>query len=143
MRLTVQNLLDDTNLSACAPNCLSLWTRAMRSRLAIAVIDHYDSFTYNLVELLTRLGAEVRVWTHDVVSERDILRTRPDGVLLSPGPGHPSQAQLALNLIAKYGDSIPFLGVCLGHQVLGLSQGATIASATTARSPGVIGRQSR
>lgn len=93
----------------------------------VAVLDHYDSFTYNIVELLRRLGAEVAVFEHDRVSEAEVLGGSPHGILLSPGPGHARDAHLALRLLDHH--QMPFLGVCLGHQVLALHAGASIERA--------------
>jgi len=95
----------------------------------VVVVDHYDSFTYNLVELLARLGADPRVLLHDRTTVEQVLEQDPRGILFSPGPGHPSQAALALNLMQSAAGSIPILGVCLGHQILGYGFGAQIQPA--------------
>ncbi len=94
----------------------------------IFLIDNYDSFTYNLVQLLRELGAEVEVERNDVLSVAEILAKGPKGIVLSPGPGRPQGAGVCLELLAAQPE-IPVLGVCLGHQCLGESCGAIVARA--------------
>jgi anthranilate synthase component II len=91
----------------------------------ILMIDNYDSFTYNLVQLLTSAGAEVEVLRNDAESVDAMLARNPDGIVLSPGPGRPEDAGVCVELIRKRPD-IPLLGVCLGHQALGVAFGATV-----------------
>jgi anthranilate synthase/aminodeoxychorismate synthase-like glutamine amidotransferase len=93
----------------------------------ILVLDHYDSFTYNLTDVLRRLGAGCEVIQHDRTSLGAILAAAPDGVLLSPGPGHPADAQCAGALV-QHG-RLPLLGICLGHQVIGLTTGCKVERA--------------
>ncbi len=94
---------------------------------SILVVDNYDSFVYNLVQYMAELGAEVTVRRNDEVNVDDVIEMAPDGVLVSPGPGHPRDAGNCVAIIrhcAKAG--IPMFGVCLGHQALGEAFGATI-----------------
>lgn len=101
----------------------------------LIVIDNYDSFTYNLVQAFGQLGAEVVVYRNDEHEVQAILDEKPDGIILSPGPGRPIDAGITLNLIqnvfsnAQKGQIIPVLGVCLGHQALGLSFGSHVIRA--------------
>jgi anthranilate synthase component 2 len=95
----------------------------------ILVIDNYDSFTYNLVQYLGELGADVLVRRNRDVTVDEVLEMRPEKVLISPGPGRPESAGITLDLIRKMGPTTPILGVCLGHQAIGTAYGATIARA--------------
>jgi anthranilate synthase/aminodeoxychorismate synthase-like glutamine amidotransferase len=95
----------------------------------ILVIDNYDSFTYNLVQYLGELGAEVVVKRNDAVSVEEIRRLAPAGVLISPGPGRPEEAGVSLELIAELGQGLPIFGVCLGHQSIAQHFGASIVRA--------------
>jgi anthranilate synthase/aminodeoxychorismate synthase-like glutamine amidotransferase len=85
----------------------------------IAVIDNYDSFTYNLVQYLGELGAEVRVYRNDAVSAAEVDALEPSHIVISPGPGDPSQAGVSRQVIRELGARRPVLGVCLGHQCIG------------------------
>ena len=91
----------------------------------ILLIDNYDSFTYNLVQLLREAGAEVEVIRNDAETVEQILAREPQGIVLSPGPGRPEGAGVCLDLL-KAQPEIPILGVCLGHQSLGMAWGATV-----------------
>ncbi|KAA3613460.1 MAG: aminodeoxychorismate/anthranilate synthase component II [Planctomycetota bacterium] len=84
----------------------------------ILLIDNYDSFTYNLYQSLASQGAEVEVFRNDALSVEEMLQRQPSAVVLSPGPGRPQQAGICPALIAALPESIPLLGVCLGHQAL-------------------------
>ena len=95
----------------------------------ILVIDNYDSFTYNLVQYLGELGAEVEVRRNDVASVDDIRAMAPAGVLISPGPGRPEEAGVSLDVIAELGAQIPIFGVCLGHQSIAQHFGASVVRA--------------
>jgi len=94
----------------------------------ILLIDNYDSFTYNLVQLLRESGAEVEVVRNDAESVDDLLARKPAGIVLSPGPGRPEGAGVCLELFARE-ERIPILGVCLGHQCLGAAFGAAVERA--------------
>ncbi|MEM9596289.1 MAG: aminodeoxychorismate/anthranilate synthase component II [Acidobacteriota bacterium] len=91
----------------------------------ILLIDNYDSFTYNLVQLLREAGADVEVVRNDVETVPDLLARGPQGIVLSPGPGRPEDAGVCLDLLAAR-PQVPILGVCLGHQCLGQAWGATV-----------------
>jgi len=95
----------------------------------ILVIDNYDSFTYNLVQYLGELGAEVVVERNDAVSVNDIRKLAPSGVLISPGPGRPEEAGVSLEVIAKLCAEMPIFGVCLGHQSIAQHFGASVVRA--------------
>lgn len=101
----------------------------------IIVIDNYDSFTYNLVQYLGELAqelpvaADIRVYRNDAIDIETIAQLKPDGILISPGPGRPEDAGISLQLIEKFGSEIPILGVCLGHQSIGQVFGGKIISA--------------
>ena len=84
----------------------------------ILVIDNYDSFTFNLVQYLRVLGADVTVRRNDEIDLHDIKAGLPNGIIISPGPGHPSEAGISLDVIKTFAGRIPILGVCLGHQAI-------------------------
>src|SRR5262249_38315427 len=88
--------------------------------------DHYDSFTYNLVQLIEGLGHPTRVVRSDERSAADLVAMRPDAVVLSPGPGHPRAAGVFTELLDSLPERTPVLGVCLGHQALGIQCGGTV-----------------
>jgi anthranilate synthase/aminodeoxychorismate synthase-like glutamine amidotransferase len=95
----------------------------------IGVIDNYDSFTYNLVQYLGTLGADVRVWRNDAITA-DALRAEPlEGLLVSPGPGEPRDAGVSEDAIRAVAGQVPVLGVCLGHQALGEVYGGRVIRA--------------
>ncbi len=95
----------------------------------ILVLDNYDSFTYNLVHLLYSLHAEVKVFRNREISAKETLAQKPDGILLSPGPGRPSSAGCMPDVIRLITGKIPIFGVCLGHQGIGEAFGAKIIPA--------------
>ena len=95
----------------------------------ILVIDNYDSFTYNLVQYLGELGAEVRVMRNDVVTVDEVREAKPDRIVISPGPGRPEQAGITLDVIKRFGPGTPLLGVCLGHQAIGMAFGGAVVRA--------------
>jgi anthranilate synthase component II len=92
----------------------------------ILVVDHYDSFTYNLVQLIEGLGRETLVVKSDERPAAELVAMRPEAVVLSPGPGHPRDAGCFTELLEVLPDETPVLGVCLGHQALGLQCGGTV-----------------
>lgn len=96
----------------------------------ILVIDNYDSFTFNLVQMLGALQENVVVHRNDAISPDEILALQPDYMLLSPGPGAPSQAGHLLDIVRVCGPQIPTLGVCLGHQAIGQAFGARVVHAS-------------
>jgi len=95
----------------------------------VLVIDNYDSFTYNLVQYLGELGAEVRVMRNDAVTVEDVVEARPDRIVISPGPGRPEDAGVTMSVIRACGQKIPILGVCLGHQAIGAAFGGDVVRA--------------
>src|SRR5436190_12825530 len=95
----------------------------------IALIDNYDSFTFNLVHYLGGLGADVVVHRNDKIGIADVLAAKPDAIVLSPGPCTPNEAGICLELIAKASPIIPMLGVCLGHQAIGQAFGGDVVRA--------------
>jgi anthranilate synthase/aminodeoxychorismate synthase-like glutamine amidotransferase len=95
----------------------------------ILVVDNYDSFTYNLVQELGELGARVEVRRNDAITIAEIRRMKPERIVISPGPGRPEDAGISPSVISELGGKIPILGVCLGHQCLGLVHGAKIVRA--------------
>ena len=97
----------------------------------IAVIDNYDSFTYILVQLLGELRAEVCVFRNDAITPAELEGLAPTHIVVSPGPGYPSQAGISNEVIRRLGTTRPVLGVCLGHQCIGQVFGGTIAPART------------
>ncbi|MCY4070283.1 MAG: aminodeoxychorismate/anthranilate synthase component II [Chloroflexi bacterium] len=95
----------------------------------ILVIDNYDSFTYNIVQELGELGAELTVYRNDKITVDEIRALRPDRIVISPGPGYPCDAGVSLELIRELGAAIPLLGVCLGHQAIGEAYGGVVVHA--------------
>ena len=95
----------------------------------ILVIDNYDSFTYNLVQYLGELGADVRVMRNDAVTLDDVARAKPDRIVISPGPGRPEQSGITMSVIRAMGQTTPILGVCLGHQAIGAVFGGSVVRA--------------
>ncbi len=99
----------------------------------VLVIDNYDSFTFNLVQYLRELGATVAVERNDALSIADIARSNPAAIVMSPGPRTPEDAGICVDLVRELGSSVPMLGVCLGHQAIGVAYGARVA-----RAPAVV-----
>lgn len=95
----------------------------------ILLIDNYDSFTYNLYQLLSVLGADVQVVRNDALTVDDVAALDPDGIVISPGPGDPTEAGVSCEVIRRFGGQTPILGVCLGHQCLGAAFGGVVVRA--------------
>jgi len=95
----------------------------------IALIDNYDSFTFNLVHYLGGLGADVAVHRNDKIAVGDVLAAEPEAIVLSPGPCTPDEAGICLDLIGQASPQIPILGVCLGHQAIGQAFGGEVVRA--------------
>lgn len=95
----------------------------------ILLIDNYDSFTYNLVHYLNELGAETVVYRNDALTAQDALALAPEAVVMSPGPCTPNEAGICLALVAGAPESLPILGVCLGHQAIGQALGGEVIRA--------------
>ena len=96
----------------------------------LLVIDNYDSFTYNLVQYLGELGAEMRVFRNDEITVDEIeSELKPQKILISPGPGTPDSAGISLAVIERFADTVPILGVCLGHQAIGQHFGGKVVRA--------------
>ncbi len=98
--------------------------------MRVVMIDNYDSFTYNLVQYLAELGADVEVFRNDVADAEELLAGRPAGMVISPGPGRPEDAGTSLEAVRLCAEGeIPLLGVCLGHQAIGAAFGGRIVRA--------------
>ena len=95
----------------------------------ILLIDNYDSFTYNLVHYVEELGHNVQVYRNDKISLKKIANLNPKKIIISPGPCTPNEAGICLDLVKRFYDKIPILGVCLGHQSIGQAFGAKIIKA--------------
>jgi anthranilate synthase/aminodeoxychorismate synthase-like glutamine amidotransferase len=95
----------------------------------LLMIDNYDSFTYNLVQYLGELGAEVRVYRNDAIALDQIPALGPEQIVISPGPCTPAEAGISVELIRRFAGHIPILGVCLGHQCIGAAYGGAIVRA--------------
>jgi anthranilate synthase component II len=95
----------------------------------LLMIDNYDSFTYNLVQYLGELGAELEVYRNDAITVDEIERLRPAGIVVSPGPGTPAEAGVSMPVIRRCAERIPILGVCLGHQAIGEVFGGVVERA--------------
>ena len=97
----------------------------------ILMVDNYDSFTYNLVQYLGELGAEVEVRRNDAITLAEIAERKPRGIVISPGPCTPKEAGISVPLIERFAGEIPILGVCLGHQAIGAALGGSIVRAAS------------
>ncbi len=96
----------------------------------IAVIDNYDSFTYNLVQYLGELGAEIRIWRNDAISVEKLQAAKPSHIVISPGPGTPqADSGISLEIIRTFYQHTPILGVCLGHQAIAYAFGGQVVPA--------------
>ena len=95
----------------------------------LLMIDNYDSFTYNLVQYLGELGADVRVYRNDIISLQEIEELQPERIVISPGPCTPNEAGVSIDTIRQFAGRIPILGVCLGHQSIGQAFGGHIGHA--------------
>ena len=95
----------------------------------LLMIDNYDSFTYNLVQYLAELGADVRVYRNDAITLDEVAALAPTQIVVSPGPCTPSEAGISVPLIQRFAGQIPILGVCLGHQAIGQAFGGRIVRA--------------
>jgi anthranilate synthase/aminodeoxychorismate synthase-like glutamine amidotransferase len=96
----------------------------------ILLLDNYDSFTHNLAHILQSTGREVVVTRNDAIGTDEVSAMRPEGIVISPGPGRPEGAGITVELIRRLGASVPILGVCLGHQAIGQAYGATVVRQT-------------
>ena len=95
----------------------------------ILMIDNYDSFTYNIVQYLCELGAEVEVFRNDEITIAEIRKRNPEKMVISPGPCTPNEAGISLSVVSEFAGSIPILGICLGHQSIGQSFGGDVVRA--------------
>ncbi len=95
----------------------------------LLMIDNYDSFTYNLVQYFGELGEDVRVYRNDKISLEEIVRIRPQRVVISPGPCTPNEAGISVSVIREFAGRLPVLGVCLGHQSVGAAFGGEVIRA--------------
>ncbi len=103
-------------------------TRAGRAPVGVVIIDNYDSFTYNTVQVLGGLGARCTVVLNDQLSAAELEAFAPQGILLSAGPGTPLDAGITLDVIARFAGRVPLLGVCLGHQAIAHAFGGRVVS---------------
>jgi anthranilate synthase component II len=92
----------------------------------VFLLDNYDSFTYNVVQLLARIGADVTVARNDQVTVDEVQALEPEAIVISPGPSRPESAGISVELVRRLGPSVPTLGICLGHQAIGVAYGAEV-----------------
>ena len=97
----------------------------------ILLIDNYDSFSYNLYQLIGALNPDIKVVRNDAITPDEIGALAPEGIILSPGPGKPEDAGICIEVVKTLGSSIPILGICLGHQAICTAFGATVSYAKT------------
>jgi anthranilate synthase component 2 len=97
--------------------------------LVLLMIDNYDSFTYNIVQYLGELGADVQVYRNDAITVEEIGRLAPERIVISPGPCTPNEAGISTSIISHFGGKLPILGICLGHQSIGQVFGGKIVRA--------------
>ncbi len=107
---------------------LEIWAM-MRIRAVLLMIDNYDSFTYNVVQYLGELGADVQVFRNDAISIAEIESLNPAQIVISPGPCTPTEAGVSMEVISHFAGKIPLLGICLGHQSIGQVYGGEIIRA--------------
>ena len=128
-----ESFRDQYRLRVAADEKALTWTvtgvTLTRVKKRVVVVDNYDSFTYNLVQYVETLGSECDVRLNDRVTAAEIAEAKPDGVLLSPGPGNPDEAGVTLSVIAELSGKIPIFGVCLGHQAIGQAFGGRVVRA--------------
>ncbi|WP_117148853.1 MULTISPECIES: aminodeoxychorismate/anthranilate synthase component II [Paraliobacillus] len=96
----------------------------------ILLIDNYDSFTYNLFQYISELDKEVQVVRNDKITIEEIKKMKPEAIILSPGPGTPEEAGICIDVVKQLDRTFPILGICLGHQAIGVAYGATVSHAT-------------
>ena len=94
--------------------------------MRVFLLDNYDSFTYNVVQLLGRIGADVTVARNDAMTVDEVEALHADAIVISPGPSRPEKAGISVELVRRLGSSVPMLGVCLGHQAIGVAYGAEV-----------------
>lgn len=92
----------------------------------VLILDNYDSFTYNLAQYLQELGSEVVVYRNDEIDVKQVRRMRPNHLVISPGPGRPEDAGVSCDLVSELAGEVAILGVCLGHQVIGMVMGGDV-----------------
>jgi anthranilate synthase/aminodeoxychorismate synthase-like glutamine amidotransferase len=97
--------------------------------MQVAIIDNYDSFTFNLVHYILATGVEVKVYRNDKISVKELEELKPGAIVISPGPGRPKDAGISLDVVSHLSGKVPILGVCLGHQVIAQNFGGTIIHA--------------
>src|SRR5580704_8586463 len=97
--------------------------------MKVALVDNYDSFTWNLVHAVGVLGPKVKVHRNDKITVDALAESRPDAVVISPGPCTPKEAGISLELVERLGESVPIFGVCLGHQSIGAAYGGEVVRA--------------
>ena len=97
----------------------------------ILLIDNYDSFSYNLYQLVGAINPDIKVIRNDALSTNEIEALKPEAIILSPGPGKPEDAGVCIDTVKKLGSTVPILGVCLGHQAICTAFGATVSYAKT------------
>ena len=105
--------------------------KSLQKPVRVLMIDNYDSFTYNIVHYLAELGADVTVKRNDEITVEEIESYQPDALVISPGPCTPNEAGISVKAIRRYAGKIPILGVCLGHQSIGVAFGGKIRRAKT------------
>ncbi|MBN2300987.1 MAG: aminodeoxychorismate/anthranilate synthase component II, partial [Lentisphaerae bacterium] len=95
----------------------------------IVLIDNYDSFSYNLVQMMSSQGAEIKVVRNDQIAVEDVVVMKPNAIIISPGPCTPNEAGISVDLIRRMSGVVPVLGVCLGHQAIAVAFGAKVSNA--------------